>query len=280
VPASTALVTADSNGPLDLINGVPVHPLVVHAAVVLVPLAAFGVLLMVVVPRFSRSLGWVVALAAAAATGACFVAKEAGEQLAKRVGQPGYDHAALGTWMPFFTTVLTVAAFLLWLVDRRKAEDRPAPRGLLGIVVAVLAALIAVSNLVWVFRVGDSGARSVWAGKVAASELPSATSSPLPSAGSKPSASPTSGSTPATSASPAVYTLAQVGAHNLQGDCWLAIRGSVYNVTEWIPQHPGGPERIIALCGTDATDAFTTQHDGQPLPNERLSQFQIGTLSS
>ena len=90
VPASAALVTADSNGPFDLINGVPVHPLVVHAAVVLVPLAGLGVLLMVVVPRFSRRFGWLVALAAAAATGACFVAKAAGEQLEKRVrgGRP------------------------------------------------------------------------------------------------------------------------------------------------------------------------------------------------
>lgn len=278
MPASIALVTADSNGPFDLINGVPVHPLVVHAAVVLVPLAAFGVLLMVVAPRFSRALGWVVALAAAAAAGACFVAKEAGKQLAQRVGEPGYDHEALGTWMPFFATALTAAALLLWLIDRRTVDDRPAPRGVLGIVVAVLAAVIAVGNLVWIFRVGDSGARSVWAGQVANPELPSPSASPLPGASPTPSASPTTGSTP--SASPAVYTLAQVSAHDAQDDCWVAIGGSVYDVTQWIPQHPGGPERIIPLCGTDATAAFTTQHDAQALPNERLAQFRIGTLGT
>ena len=74
--------------------------------------------------------------------------------------------------------------------------------------------------------------------------------------------------------------LAQVSAHNVQSDCWAAVKGSVYDLTGWIAQHPGGPEHIIPLCGTDATAAFTTQHDGQSLPNERLGQFKIGTLTT
>ncbi len=43
---------------------------------------------------------------------------------------------------------------------------------------------------------------------------------------------------------------------------WIIISKSVYNVTEFIPKHPGGAERIIALCGKDATEAFDTQ-DGE-----------------
>ena len=52
------LPMSESGGPFDLVNGIPVHPLVVHAAVVLVPLAALGLVVMAVWPRFSRSLGW------------------------------------------------------------------------------------------------------------------------------------------------------------------------------------------------------------------------------
>ena len=43
-------------GPLDLFMGLPVHPLVVHAAVVLVPLVAFSALAMSYWPSFSRKI--------------------------------------------------------------------------------------------------------------------------------------------------------------------------------------------------------------------------------
>ena len=176
--ASTAAVAADSDSPFDLINGIPLHPLVVHAAVVLVPLSALGVLLMAAVPRFSRKLGWLVVLGALAATGACFVAKLAGQQLAARIGEPGFDHQSLGDLMPWFATGLAVVAAGLWLVDRRHTGELPTPRGGLGIVVAVLAGAVALGNLVWVYRVGDSGARSVWSGVVETTELPPPTPSP------------------------------------------------------------------------------------------------------
>lgn len=95
--AATGLPTADSGGPFDLIGGMPVHALVVHAVVVLVPLVAIGLLLMAFVPRFSRRFGWLVALGAVGAAGASAVAKEAGEALEARIGTPGFDHASLGT---------------------------------------------------------------------------------------------------------------------------------------------------------------------------------------
>ena len=51
----------------DTVFGVPLHPLVNHAAVVLVPLAVLGTLLITVVPRWRTVYGWlVVALAAVA----------------------------------------------------------------------------------------------------------------------------------------------------------------------------------------------------------------------
>lgn len=43
-------------------------------------------------------------------------------------------------------------------------------------------------------------------------------------------------------------------------DCWLSIRNKVYDVTEWIPIHPGGSATIAPHCGTDATKSFIQQH--------------------
>lgn len=75
------------------------------------------------------------------------------------------------------------------------------------------------------------------------------------------------------------YTMADVKAHSSDSDCWAAISGKVYDLTNWIAKHPGGADKITALCGTDATDAFAGQHGSQPEPNAELAQFVIGQLS-
>lgn len=76
----------------------------------------------------------------------------------------------------------------------------------------------------------------------------------------------------------ATYTLDDVAAHSSSGDCWVAIDGKVYDLTKWEDQHPGGKDKIVQLCGTDATSAFSGQHSDQPAPNAALLGFQIGTL--
>jgi cytochrome b involved in lipid metabolism len=100
-----------------------------------------------------------------------------------------------------------------------------------------------------------------------------------------PSAAPATGeatqattATPATQTATATYTLAQVAMHNKASSCWTAINGSVYDVTTWINQHPGGPGPILSLCGTDGSAAFNGQHGGQARPAAELATFKIGTL--
>lgn len=58
------------------------------------------------------------------------------------------------------------------------------------------------------------------------------------------------------------YTMAEVARHASATDCWIAVRGKAYDVTSYIPIHPGGRNRIINACGTDATVAFETQGGG------------------
>lgn len=76
----------------------------------------------------------------------------------------------------------------------------------------------------------------------------------------------------------ATYTLTQVKTHNTASNCWTTINGSVYNVTPWINQHPGGAQAIISLCGIDGSAAFNGQHGGQARPASELASFKIGSL--
>jgi cytochrome b involved in lipid metabolism len=102
----------------------------------------------------------------------------------------------------------------------------------------------------------------------------SASSAAAPSTASSPS-SPTSSATDASTS----YTMSDVAEHDTAEDCWAAIDGGVYDLTSWISRHPGGPDKIEPLCGTDATQKFRTQHDSQEKPNNQLASFRIGELS-
>ncbi len=147
----------------DLINGTPVHPLVVHAVVVLLPLAILGTIAIAVVPRWRRPYGVLVVATAAVATLLIPVATSSGESLEHRVGNPG-EHAELGDQLILFAIpLLLLVAGLVYLAFRGEGRSRRLTTG-----VAVAAVLVALLNGVWVYRVGDSGAKSAWSEKVAA----------------------------------------------------------------------------------------------------------------
>jgi cytochrome b involved in lipid metabolism len=78
---------------------------------------------------------------------------------------------------------------------------------------------------------------------------------------------------------PGTYTMAQVQAHNSASSCYTTINGAVYDLTQWIDEHPGGPQAILSLCGTDGTQAFENQHGGQARPEQELASLKIGTLA-
>ncbi|GAA1954519.1 hypothetical protein GCM10009798_12150 [Nocardioides panacihumi] len=153
----------------DLINGLPVHPLIVHAIVVLLPLAAIGTVAIALVPRWRAPYGPLVTAAAIASVILLPIATSSGEALERHVGDPG-RHAAMGDMLIWFAVPLAVLALALTYVARRAA----AGRALVGphwlpTAVAVLAVVAAVATGVQVYRVGDSGAKAVWADQVQAS---------------------------------------------------------------------------------------------------------------
>lgn len=75
------------------------------------------------------------------------------------------------------------------------------------------------------------------------------------------------------------YTLDEVKIHNSKQSCWTVVNGSVYDVTSWIGQHPGGASAILYMCGKDASSAFDNQHGGQKRPESELKSFLIGKLN-
>lgn len=51
-------------------------------------------------------------------------------------------------------------------------------------------------------------------------------------------------------------TKQELSRHNKIDDIWIAVRGKVYNVTAYIPFHPGGHEELMRAAGIDATTLF------------------------
>jgi peptidoglycan hydrolase-like protein with peptidoglycan-binding domain len=98
----------------------------------------------------------------------------------------------------------------------------------------------------------------------------------LPPQSGQGTTTPTTGTT--TPVALPTFTMAQVATHSTQNDCHSVVSGSVYNLTSWIAQHPGGASAIIGMCGKDGTASFMSQHGGQNNPVNRLAAFKIGTL--
>jgi cytochrome b involved in lipid metabolism len=47
--------------------------------------------------------------------------------------------------------------------------------------------------------------------------------------------------------------------HNKKDDAWTAISGKVYNVTPYLPYHPGGEKELMRVAGRDGTKLFGEQ---------------------
>ena len=164
------------------VDGIPAHPLVIHAVVVLLPLAAVGTLLVVARPVWRRQLGVWVLLLALAGVAAVPVAQQTGMQLAQSLGGGGplvAIHAMRASTLlpPALLFLLLLAATVI--VGRRAdaatgdgpgaahaAGTRTATRtGTLQrvtLIVGVLAALAGIAVTALVVWIGHAGSTAVW----------------------------------------------------------------------------------------------------------------------
>ncbi|KAK2461811.1 hypothetical protein APHAL10511_006274 [Amanita phalloides] len=63
------------------------------------------------------------------------------------------------------------------------------------------------------------------------------------------------------------WTLEQVAEHKTANSCWVIIHSQVYDVTEFLPEHPGGARVILQYAGKDATESFDQFHSSEVLRN-------------
>ena len=73
------------------------------------------------------------------------------------------------------------------------------------------------------------------------------------------------------------YTMEEVSKHNKKTDAWIVIRKKVYDITKWIPIHPGG-SIIMEGVGKDATQLFQRVHPDLSVPRKILPRYFIGKL--
>lgn len=148
----------------DTIGGLPVHALVVHAVVVLGPLAALLLVAYAARPGWRAGLRWPTLGLAAVAAVSAVVATSSGESLENRVGDPAYDHAEKGDLAAVSIYVLLGAAVLIAFF-----LARPGMATRFGAASLVLALAVTAFSWFAVFNAGHSGASSVWKGELAGS---------------------------------------------------------------------------------------------------------------
>ena len=149
----------------DSITGLPMHPLVVHFAVVQLPLAAIMLIVLFFVPKWRGVFGWPTMAGLVAGTVAAFVAKETGEAFAVHVGLP-QDHAAWGDALVIVAVALVVVAGA-WFWQQRAVGTRAAKvRAPITLATGILAVALAGAATVMTIVVGHSGATAVWEGQL------------------------------------------------------------------------------------------------------------------
>jgi hypothetical protein len=146
---------------LDTIFGLPVHPLVVHLVVVLLPLAALGTIAIAVRFPWRQRYGTLVGFFAMAATLAVPLASQSGEAFAGRVGLP-VRHAQLAENVKFAVIpwIGLVLVMLWWSRAGEASRGYPAQRWFTAVRVGVV--LLSIACLITITLAGHSGAQAVW----------------------------------------------------------------------------------------------------------------------
>jgi hypothetical protein len=163
-------------GPV-VFRGLPAHILLVHLALVAVPVAALLVVACAVWPAARRRVGIWLPIVALGALVTVRVTMHAGEWLQRRLPNtaPIRHHVALGLQMWRWMEWLLVVAVLVWVWERVSRRQGSASALLQGtparIVVAIVAVAISAGTVQQVIRAGEAGSRAVWTGKYSAERL-------------------------------------------------------------------------------------------------------------
>lgn len=160
----------------DEILGLPAHPLIVHAPLVLVPLLIVVAIGHVALPELRGRVEWLLAALAAAAPVAAAAACESGEALRRRLAARGLlapelaesiaAHATLGRALLGSSLALGAVAIALILIPRALAPHarREVRTAVTVGLVLVLCGLASATGW-YVVATGHTGARMIWSGR-------------------------------------------------------------------------------------------------------------------
>lgn len=157
------------------ISGIPAHPLLVHFVVVLVPIAAILTLCSVLWPAAHRRLGIITPVIALVTLALVPITTNAGEWLEHRESQPGpllRKHAELGDQLLVWAIGVFLASAIWWTMHNARTVgwlsrrlgfvESLAANKIANIVIIVAGTVFAIGSLIMIYRIGDSGAQSVW----------------------------------------------------------------------------------------------------------------------
>ena len=145
----------------ETVLGLPLHPLVVHATVVLVPLTALLLVLTAVSPRIRVWAGPLPLVGAAISTVLAPLSTSTGENLEKAFGENELieKHAELGEMLIWWAVAMLVVAAATYFLHRRGSVGKGLATALM-----VLGVVVGIGTTVQVALIGHSGAKAVWDG--------------------------------------------------------------------------------------------------------------------
>lgn len=148
---------------LDTFQGLPVHELILHATVVLVPATAIAVALAAVYPRFRAWAGPIPPILGVVSVVLVQLTAMSGQKLYNRWATAGpvsaaiKHHKHLGQMLIWFVIPLAIIAIAAYLLERRGDASKAVLTA-----VAVLAVISAGAVLVDVAVIGHAGATASW----------------------------------------------------------------------------------------------------------------------
>lgn len=145
------------------IAGLPVHPLVVHFAVVILPVAALGLIAIIYIPSLRKRYAFITTVGIVAGFFAAFIAKQSGEALSEKTYLP-VDHSNYGSLLTYAALALALLT-LIWYRYYKSASSSVRQRKRIT-ALNHLVALLSVGVIGLTFLAGHSGAASVWKGRL------------------------------------------------------------------------------------------------------------------
>mmetsp|Transcript_117198 Transcript_117198/g.250439 ORF Transcript_117198/g.250439 Transcript_117198/m.250439 type:complete len:81 (-) Transcript_117198:137-379(-) len=72
-----------------------------------------------------------------------------------------------------------------------------------------------------------------------------------------------------------MVTEGEVAQHATEKDCWVVVGDQVYDVTNFLADHPGGKKAIMLFAGKDATEEFDMLHDRKVIKKYGIDQGTV-----